>query len=563
MRRDYDETPSYIRHCFNSDADNRRLVNVSWMVACMTPDEVQTEKDSKIDEAIAALVASYITSLVHSALSVRIASSITALDTLNQALRAAEIKPASIKLSETVRDSTEAVKSYATMLKEKGGSMVVEDDIKTFKPWLNDLTAETKKQLQEIYDKSKTESWSSAKIKEELGKIEHFGKNVRAKTAAFCETRVQQDEATRELWTYGGLKMTQWHTMEDSRVRPKHVERNHRVYKIDNCPSLGEPNCRCYLSAYIVKDNWSPDYTEKERGYEKPKIKIQDSRKPKTGIPAYNDVSVPGEIKTVKELAKAPDVIKEPMIPETPKKKQLVYAPVKTVQEAEKWLKNNTKLNHVEFSGVDPSVANSMSESLAYHYNLVPKMQDRIQYFGTIEKQIDLDYEHRLKIYTQKLVNNGIDRNLAEQVAKNKVSRPASKTAYAHSMDATVGGGDYTGIGVGKIYGSDPKRFVNMLKKDVTAKWHPQKCDTPKAVFDHEFGHVIDDIYGISDNQKIKTLYDSLSDAKMKTSLSGYASTNINEFIAEAWMEYINNPKPRTVSKDVGDFIMSKIKGGK
>lgn len=529
----------------------------------MTPDEVQTEDNSNIDEAVAVLGAVYIESLIHSALSVRIASSITALGSLNKARSAAKLEPASIKLSSMVKWSSAAVKSYETMLKEKGGSMVVEDDIKSFNPWLNDLTAKTKKQLNEIFDKSKTESWSSAKIKEELGKIEHFGKNVRAKTAAFCETRVQQDEATRKLWTYGKLEMCQWHTMEDSRVRPTHVERNHRVYKVNEIPSFGEPNCRCFATPYIVKDNWSPDYTEKERGYEKPKIKIQDSRKPKTGIPASDGVPASSENKTVKELAKAPGVIKEPMIPETPKKKQLVYAPVKTVQEAEKWLKNNTKLNHVEFLGVDPSVANSMSESLAYHYNLVPKMQDRIQYFGTIEKQIDLDYEHRLKIYTQKLVNNGIDRNLAEQVAKNKVSRPASKTAYAHSMDATVGGGDYTGIGVGKIYGSDPKRFVNMLKKDVTAKWHPQKCDTPKAVFDHEFGHVIDDIYGISDNQKIKTLYDSLPDAKMKTSLSGYASTNINEFIAEAWMEYINNPKPRTVSKDVGDFIMSKIKGGK
>jgi len=240
----------------------------------MTPNEVQTEDNSNIDEAVAVLVAVYIASLIHSALSVRIASSITALGDLNKARSAAKLKPVSIKLSTMVKWSSAAVKSYEKMLKEKGGSMVVEDDIKSFNPWLNDLTTKTKIQLKEIFDKSKTESWSSAKIKEELGKIESFGKNVRAKNAAFCETRVQQDEATRKLWTYGKLEMVQWHTMEDSRVRPKHVERNHRVYKIKEFPSLGEINCRCYMSCYIVKDNWSPDYTEKERGYEKPKIKI-------------------------------------------------------------------------------------------------------------------------------------------------------------------------------------------------------------------------------------------------------------------------------------------------
>lgn len=235
---------------------------------------VTEEEDSIIDEALAVLVAVYIASLVHSALSTRIAGSITALDSLNAARSAAKLKPVSIKLSEIVRGSSKAVKSYEQMLTEKGGSFVVENDVKSFKPWLNDLTADTKIQLQEIFNKSKTESWASAKIKEELGKIAEFGKNVRAKAAAFCETRVQQDEATRKLWTYGGLEMTQWHTMEDSRVRPKHVERNHRVYKINEAPSLGEISCRCWITAYIVKDNWSPDYTEKERGYEKTKIKI-------------------------------------------------------------------------------------------------------------------------------------------------------------------------------------------------------------------------------------------------------------------------------------------------
>lgn len=268
-------------------------------------------------------------------------------------------------------------------------------------------------------------------------------------------------------------------------------------------------------------------------------------------------------VKTPKvKTPKAKTVIKEPAVPKTPKENTLVYTPVKTINEAETWLKNNTKLNHVDFSGVDPSVANSMSESLAYHYNLVPKMKDRIQYFGTIEKQLDLDYERRFAVYTKQLQENGIDRTLAEQVAKKKTVRKTSK-AYAHSMDVTANGGDYTGIGVGKTYGGNPKMWLKRLKENVTQKWHPVKCDTPKAVLDHEFGHVIDDIYGIALNPKMKTLYDSLPDAKMKTSVSTYASTNINEFIAEAWSEYINNPTPRPVSKEVGDFILSKIKGDK
>lgn len=231
------------------------------------------EEDNTIDDALKVLVAAYIASLLRSSLEVNISSSVTALKELNAVRKVAGMEAVNVELVKMTSTGIEATKEYKALL-EKGGSMVVEDDIKTFKPWLNDLAAETKIQLQEIYDKSKTESWDSAKIKEELGKIEHFGKDVRAKIAAFCETRVQQDEATRKLWTYGELEMCQWHTMEDSRVRPKHVERNHRVYKIKSCPSFGEINCRCFATPYIVKDNWSPDYTDKEIGYHQKPIKI-------------------------------------------------------------------------------------------------------------------------------------------------------------------------------------------------------------------------------------------------------------------------------------------------
>lgn len=230
-------------------------------------------ENKTIDEALKILTEAYILSLTRSSLEVNISSSMAALKELNAARKLAGMEPVTMGLAEMTAQSIKATKTYKGLL-EKGGSMVVDDDIKKFVPWLSDLTAETKIQLQDIYDKSKTESWDSAKIKDELGKIEHFGKNVRAKTAAFCETRVQQDEATRKLWIYGELEMCQWHTMEDNRVRPTHVERNHRVYKIDSAESLGEPGCRCYLSPYIVKDNWSPDYTETERGYHKKQIKI-------------------------------------------------------------------------------------------------------------------------------------------------------------------------------------------------------------------------------------------------------------------------------------------------
>jgi hypothetical protein len=243
----------------------------------MATDEEEHEQENELDKLLETLVLGYILALVKASLKNNVSSSFYALSELNQARKVAGFEPVKLDMSKITADNIKATKEYEKLLRDKGGSIIVEDDVRVFKPWINDLRAETKAQLIEIFDKSKDEGWTSQRIKDELIKIEDFGKNVRARVGAFCETRTQQDVATRKLWKYGGLELTQWHTMEDSRVRPHHVERNHRVYKIDEAPSLGEPNCRCYLSPYITKDNWSPDYTKEEIGYQPNKIKIQDS----------------------------------------------------------------------------------------------------------------------------------------------------------------------------------------------------------------------------------------------------------------------------------------------
>ena len=63
----------------------------------------------------------------------------------------------------------------------------------------------------------------------------------------------------------------------------------------------------------------------------------------------------------------------------------------------------------------------------------------------------------------------------------------------------------------------------------------------------------------------ILKLWKSLSNEQITDGLSEYAWNNTNkepigEFIAEAWSEYCNNPKPRKIAKTVGDRIMELYK---
>ena len=115
------------------------------------------------------------------------------------------------------------------------------------------------------------------------------------------------------------------------------------------------------------------------------------------------------------------------------------------------------------------------------------------------------------------------------------------------------------------------------LKKDGTTKWHPEGSDSIAAYVDHEIGHALDVLagdgtrayYGITQRQLMHKLYDQHARAgTMESALSRYAlkkydwSNNPLEMLAEAWSEYLNNPAPRALAREIGEEIIKIISGG-
>ena len=100
-------------------------------------------------------------------------------------------------------------------------------------------------------------------------------------------------------------------------------------------------------------------------------------------------------------------------------------------------------------------------------------------------------------------------------------------------------------------------------------KFHPVGCDTLKSSIDHECGHLIDDAYKVGNDRVIIDIYNrwtALSEERGIDALSRYAWEQADpverksEFIAEAWAEYLNNPTPRDVARQIGDRMMEIIK---
>ena len=83
-----------------------------------------------------------------------------------------------------------------------------------------------------------------------------------------------------------------------------------------------------------------------------------------------------------------------------------------------------------------------------------------------------------------------------------------------------------------------------------------------KATFDHEFGHVLDDMYQVSVREDLighSGLDLNLKPSKVRRGLSIYGAENNKECIAEAWAEYMNADKHRKISKTISDFLKKEI----
>ena len=107
---------------------------------------------------------------------------------------------------------------------------------------------------------------------------------------------------------------------------------------------------------------------------------------------------------------------------------------------------------------------------------------------------------------------------------------------------------------------------LNDLVYDEKTKYTPIGCTTTKSVIDHEMGHQIDNLILARKDTKIIELFEYHQKNKtMKEALSRYAGedNDIEEFIAEAWAEYQNNPQCRETARTVAERMIEIYKESK
>lgn len=246
-----------------------------------------------------------------------------------------------------------------------------------------------------------------------------------------------------------------------------------------------------------------------------------------------------------------------------PAEKKYNYVNASSIREAEDFAKGLGL--KVSYKGIELEIANDMNASIAAGLNYCPEIKDTMQSIGSGQETNKLFKEALEKHYLELYKNQyGIAGPAAQKMAKSWASKSIGRIdgttlAFARKVNDPKFA-NFSGIFINSKYAKDAEFMKSELVRNVKNGYHPIGCDTVKSVIDHEVGHQIDYAVGLRTNPEMVAFYNSLSEQDIKEGLSKYGATNINEFIAEGYAEFLNNPTPRKIATKIGEIIEKAVR---
>jgi SPP1 gp7 family putative phage head morphogenesis protein len=271
---------------------------------------------------------------------------------------------------------------------------------------------------------------------------------------------------------------------------------------------------------------------------------------------AYNAGKARGaELGKLARQAEVPPLATPAAAPPAPAPR--VFQPQPTGKDAARWAVENGLADRADYTGIKAEVANAFNRSLFDHLQEFPELRKNQKFVGTGQAQFAAWRDDAVDKRVERLrpLYPGADEQTLRENAERGVKKLRMKPGtWAHSWAQP----DFSGIAVNRKFGADVDTFKLQLARNVETGYHPPGGDTIRSVVDHELGHQLDNLLGLSKDAEIQQLYLDALKAGIKTQLSAYAGKNRQEFIAEAWSEALNNPQPRAVATRIAEIIRAR-----
>lgn len=229
-------------------------------------------------------------------------------------------------------------------------------------------------------------------------------------------------------------------------------------------------------------------------------------------------------------------------------------------------------VENVDFGELDSKTSEDIYKAIVETKKIFPDLN--MKFVGSAQKRNELIamdlYKMYMDAYKSHYPNASLDDlNIIvdEHVSEDMKFLNIDNDSIAQSLTVTNTNShennlisNYNGISINEQYGSNYEYFKSVREDNVKAGWKPVGCENPKATVDHELGHQIDKLVNANQDYVIRLMYDSFSrmdDHERRKVLSGYAGKKIQEFIAESWSEYRNNPNCRDYARIVSERMIA------
>jgi len=191
-----------------------------------------------------------------------------------------------------------------------------------------------------------------------------------------------------------------------------------------------------------------------------------------------------------------------------------------------------------------------------------PMLRGEINYFGTLtgyinskeaiflanNKSFDAKYLPEFRSTTDKTA----ERIRQMFLNGNALSVAARYSCGAWSFNAIVINGNF-------IREQD---IAEQLSYNESTGFHPKGCGSVKSLIDHELGHIIDYVCGVSMSKEFTDFLARYTLSDISDKLSTYSASSGNaypfEVVAEAYAEWRNNTQPREIACFIGNLIEKK-----
>lgn len=243
------------------------------------------------------------------------------------------------------------------------------------------------------------------------------------------------------------------------------------------------------------------------------------------------------------------------------------FRQTKDLPEAEKLALKYDLCDCCSFEEMNIDTVRIMIEAIIRTSCRFPKIRSRMCYLGSnagylraMQRLCLIDRQTVKQFGIEGICSDRDIRNLSVAVIQmidgtdysdDKSNVLAQRFTVFGLLDAVVfDENDFRGFGYVKL--------LRGLADSVKTGYHPMGCEEPISVVYHELGHLLDDLYNVSESKDFQTLYFGMTKDFIRKNVSEYASVNMKEFFAECFAEYMCNPRPRETAMKTMRLLESK-----